>query len=49
MNERSDEVLTAADMTPAEAAAWEVAVGRGLNITRADLRAVLTAARQEDQ
>ena len=39
-----DEPLTEADMTGAERAAWEVAVNRGLNISRADLRALLTAA-----
>lgn len=36
--------LTASDMTEAEKAAWEVAVSRGMNISRADLRALLTAA-----
>jgi hypothetical protein len=39
------EILTAADMTPAEQAAWDVAVDRGLRITRADLRTLLEAAR----
>jgi hypothetical protein len=37
-------VLTEADMTPAERAAWEVAVNRGLNISRLDVRLLLLAA-----
>jgi hypothetical protein len=41
------ETLTAADMTAAERAAWDVAVARGLRITRADLRALLRAAAAE--
>ena len=41
---KDDPVLTAADMTPAEQAAWEVAVNRGMNISRLDLRLLLQAA-----
>jgi hypothetical protein len=38
------DTLTAADMTAAEQAAWDVAVNRGMRITRADLRALMEAA-----
>ncbi len=37
--------LTAADMTPAEQAAWDIAVDLGLAITREHLRALLGAPR----
>lgn len=41
---KDEEPLTEADMTEAERAAWDVAVQRGLNISRLDLRLLLTAA-----
>jgi hypothetical protein len=40
----AEPVVTTTMFTPAEQAAWEVAVERGLAITAADLRAMLTAA-----
>ena len=40
----ADPDLHAGNVTPPEAAAWQVAVGRGLNISRADLRSLLEAA-----
>jgi hypothetical protein len=42
-----DPDVTAADFTPAEAAAWAVAEERRLAITRADLRALLNAAKEQ--
>jgi hypothetical protein len=37
-----------AGATPAEHAAWEVALQRGLNISRGDIRALLNAAQEEN-
>ena len=40
----TEPVVTTEMFTPAERAAWSVAVERGLSITAADLRAMLTAS-----
>ena len=43
-SEWAEPVVTTTMFTPAEQAAWDVAVGRGLALTAADLRAMLEAA-----
>jgi hypothetical protein len=45
---RDEPVVTTSMFTPAEQAAWQVAVERGLPIEAADLRALLNAARRAE-
>jgi hypothetical protein len=42
-------VVTTTMFTPAEQAAWQVAVDRGLSIEAADVRAMLAAAAESDE